>query len=126
MALDLNFGLEIVVCPIVREPDGLAMSSRNAYLSDEERKQATVLSQALTEANRSYTEGERDCSKLKDLMESILKSAPKAGIDYCEVVDAETVQPIDRIEGKAVAALAVLFGKTRLIDNHIFGEKNLM
>lgn len=122
MAMDLNFDLEVVVCPIVRESDGLAMSSRNAYLSDPERDQAVVLSQALEEANRLVLEGEKETARILERMVSILGRASLAKIDYCEVVDAETVHPIARIERKAVAALAVFLGKTRLIDNHILGE----
>ncbi|MCA9409946.1 MAG: pantoate--beta-alanine ligase [Candidatus Omnitrophica bacterium] len=122
MVIDLNFDLEVVVCPIVRETDGLAMSSRNAYLSDEEREQAIVLSQALEEANEMYREGERDALKLKNRISLTIQRAPLAKIDYCEVVDGETIQPIERVEGTGVAALAVFFGKTRLIDNHILGE----
>ena len=123
MTEDLNFGIQIVMGPIVRETDGLAMSSRNAYLSDEEREQAIVLSLALKKANRLYLEGDRDCSRLKETMRAVLERAPRGRVDYCEIVDAETLAPVEHIEKPSVAALAVYFGKTRLIDNHILGEE---
>lgn len=122
MAEDLNFDVEVVVCPIVRETDGLAMSSRNAYLSDEERNQSMVLSQALKQANRLYQSGVRDAAVLKDAMRSIIDRASIARVDYCEIVDGETLEPAVRVGPGGAAALAVFFGKTRLIDNHILGE----
>lgn len=122
MAEDLNFDVEIVVCPIVRETDGLAMSSRNAYLSDEERDQAMVLSQALKRANRLFLQGERSAPLLKEVMRSVLERASGARIDYCEIVDGDSLEPVEQTSTRSAAALAVFFGKTRLIDNHILGE----
>ncbi|QDU62353.1 Pantoate-beta-alanine ligase [Planctomycetes bacterium Pan216] len=117
MAADLNFPVEVRVCPIVREADGLAMSSRNSYLSEEERRDAVVLSQALARAEGLVAKGERDPHRVRLEMVNLLKSTDRAVVDYAEIVDAATLQPIERIDGPALAALAVRFGKTRLIDN---------
>jgi pantoate--beta-alanine ligase len=122
MVLDLDFDLEVRVCPIVREPDGLAMSSRNAYLSEEERKQATVLYRALGVANEMYVSGERDAAVIKARMAESIGSTPLGKLDYAEVVDSETLHPIDKLEGKPVALVAAQFGRSRLIDNHLLGE----
>ncbi|HNZ08163.1 MAG TPA: pantoate--beta-alanine ligase [Bacillota bacterium] len=115
---DLNFGIVIVPVPTVREADGLAISSRNAYLGREDRLRAVVLSRSLKLAERSVAGGERDAGKIKSAMRDLIMSeVPDASIDYIEVVDDDTVQPIERIDGKALIALAVRIGGTRLIDN---------
>ncbi|WP_084234389.1 pantoate--beta-alanine ligase [Papillibacter cinnamivorans] len=117
MAKDLNMDLEIVGCPIVREPDGLAMSSRNSYLSKEERADALVLSRALRQCRERFQSGCRDAQALKEEMRGIIAGASSAVPDYVEIVDAVTFHSVKTIEKKALAALAVYIGKTRLIDN---------
>jgi pantoate--beta-alanine ligase len=117
MVRDLNLDTEIVVCPIVREPDGLAMSSRNAYLSGEERKAATVLSQALRAAENELAAGVRDSLELQRAMQKVLAAEPRARVDYAEIVDAETFEPVVRASRRSYAVLAVHVGKARLIDN---------
>ena len=117
MARDLNLDTEIVVCPIVREADGLAMSSRNTYLSREDRKAATVLYRALQAAGSEMGTGVRDSLQLQNAMRKVLQAEPRARVDYAEIVDAETFEPVVRISRRAYALLAVYIGKTRLIDN---------
>jgi pantoate--beta-alanine ligase len=118
MAKDLNLNSEIVVCPIVREADGLALSSRNAYLNSEERHAATVLFQALSEARREINAGTRDALQLQTAIRKTLSGQPLARLDYAEIVDAETFEPVARIAARsAYILLAVYVGKTRLIDN---------
>lgn len=117
MVRDLNVAVEIVAVPTVREHDGLALSSRNAYLSPEERKAATVLWRALSHASQAVGAGERRVSVLRTLMENIVNSEPLATIDYIELVDDVTLQPVDSVEAPVLAALAVRIGRTRLIDN---------
>jgi pantoate--beta-alanine ligase len=117
MVRDLNLDTEIVVCPIVREPDGLARSSRNAYLSGEERKAATVLSRALRAAETELNAGVRDSLELQRAMRKILDAEPRALIDYAEIVDAETFEHVVRASRRSYAVLAVHIGKARLIDN---------
>jgi pantoate--beta-alanine ligase len=117
MAFDLNVPTEIVVGPTVREPDGLALSSRNRYLSPAERQSATVLIESLSEARRRVEAGERDATALRQMMANRVEATPGAVLDYAEIVDAETFQPVEHLTGPAVAALAVKFGTTRLIDN---------
>ncbi|MBC7185716.1 MAG: pantoate--beta-alanine ligase [Calditrichaeota bacterium] len=117
MAQDLNFDLEIVVAPIVREPDGLAMSSRNSYLSPEERRQAVVLSKALQRASELVAAGERSAARLIEEMEAVIRTAPSAKIDYVAVVDANTLEEVKELRGQVLIALAVWIGSTRLIDN---------
>jgi pantoate--beta-alanine ligase len=117
MVRDLNLDTEIVVCPIVREPDGLAMSSRNAYLSGEERKAATVLSRALRAAETELAAGVRDSLELQRAMHKVLAAEPSARVDYVEIVNAETFEPIVRVSRRSYAVLAVHVGKARLIDN---------
>lgn len=119
MVRDLNFPVEIVAGPIIREPDGLAMSSRNTYLSPEERRQALCLKRALDRAQELFRGGERDVSRLRSQMVACIEQSPLARIDYVEVVDWETLQPIETVERKSLAALAVWIGRTRLIDNVI-------
>ena len=117
MARDLNLDSEIVVSPIVREPDGLALSSRNAYLSAEERKAAPVLYRALDAAKSELAAGVRDALQLQTSLRRKLDSEPLARVDYAEVVDAETFEPVMRVSKPCYVLLAVFIGKTRLIDN---------
>lgn len=114
---DLNLPVEIVTAPIVREPDGLAMSSRNVYLSPEERAQAPVLKASLDEAGRLFAAGERDAGTLLDAVRARIASAPLARPDYVEIVDAGSLEPVAAVKRPALLALAVFFGATRLIDN---------
>ena len=116
---DLNFPLEIVPCPIVREADGLAKSSRNTYLNPEERKAALILSQSLKKGQEAIQQGERDAKKVIDIIRENLQTEPLARIDYVEVVDFENIQRTATIEGETLVAIAVYIGKTRLIDNFI-------
>jgi pantoate--beta-alanine ligase len=118
MVKDLDLPVNIVIGPIVREPDGLAMSSRNAYLSPEERKQAAALYRALQLAKRMARNGERGAGKVKREMGKLLvREAPLGKIDYIEIVDNETLNPVGKISGRALVALAVRFPSARLIDN---------
>ncbi len=117
MARDLNLDSEIVVCPIVRETDGLALSSRNAYLSGEERKAATVLHRALVAAGNELAGGVRDAVQLQNVMRRIIEAEPLAILDYAEIVNADTFEPVVRVARPCYAVLAVFIGKTRLIDN---------
>jgi pantoate--beta-alanine ligase len=117
LVADLNLGLEIVVLPTVREADGLALSSRNVRLNPEERRQARILSQALFAARSAAQRGERDATKLRTAIEAEIGTAPLAVVDYVGVCDAETLEPLETITGKAVALVAARIGSTRLIDN---------
>lgn len=117
---DLNFGIEIVACPIIREEDGLAKSSRNTYLNPEERKAALILSKSLKKGYEAIEAGERDAQKVIGIIRQNLETEPLARVDYVEVVDFENVQRVDRIEGETLVAIAVYIGKTRLIDNFIW------
>ncbi|HEY1866279.1 MAG TPA: pantoate--beta-alanine ligase [Candidatus Acidoferrales bacterium] len=117
MAQDLSLDLEIVVCPIVRESDGLAMSSRNVYLSPSERSAATVLYRALDAARKAIVAGERDAVRLVAAAREVLASEPLAKPDYVEVVDGDSFDTIARVRGKCLMVLAARFGATRLIDN---------
>lgn len=123
MAADLNMELEIRPVPIVREPDGLAMSSRNVYLSPAERQAALVLSRSLQMAAERVAAGERDMGALQEAMQTMIAAEPLADIDYVSIVDYNTLQPVDSLKGRALAALAVRFGKTRLIDNAILSAQ---
>lgn len=114
---DLGLPVEIVVVPTVREPDGLAMSSRNRYLSPDERSAAPVLFRALTAAHDAYATGERDARRLRELMHRELEAVPLATADYVSVADAETLAELERIERPALASLAVRFPSARLIDS---------
>ncbi|MBQ9237251.1 MAG: pantoate--beta-alanine ligase [Prevotella sp.] len=118
-ARDLNFNIEIVPCPIVREDDGLAKSSRNTYLSPEERKAAVILSQSLKKGKQAIENGEKDAKKVISIITESLETEPLAKVDYVEVVDFDNVQRIDQIKGETLVAIAVYIGKTRLIDNFI-------
>ncbi|MEW6684636.1 MAG: pantoate--beta-alanine ligase [Candidatus Edwardsbacteria bacterium] len=117
MVKDLNLPVKIIVAPIVREKDGLAMSSRNTYLSTEERKDATVLYQSLQLAKRMILEGERKSEKIREGMRKFISEKKSAAIDYIAIVNPENLQKIAIIEGKVLITLAVKIGKTRLIDN---------
>jgi pantoate--beta-alanine ligase len=117
MVRDLNQDTEIVVCPIVREADGLAMSSRNAYLKGEDRTAATVLYRTLKAAEREIAAGVRDSLELQRAMAKVLSSESRARVDYAEIVDAATFEPVVRVTRRCYALLAVYLGKTRLIDN---------
>ncbi len=117
MAADLALDSEIVVCPIVREPDGLALSSRNQYLSPAERKAATVLYRALSRARRAIEEGERDSMRIITAMRRELAGEPLGSADYVEIVDADSFEPMMRLTRTSLVLLAVRFGSTRLIDN---------
>lgn len=119
MVLDLDFDIEIIGCPIVREADGLAKSSRNTYLSPEERTQAVILNQSLEEAMGLIDAGETDAGKVKEAIVEKLKSCPLAKIDYVEIVSFDNIQPIRKVEGAVLIAIAVYIGTTRLIDNRI-------
>ena len=117
MVADLNLDAQIVACPIVREPDGLAMSSRNAYLQGADRSAATVLYRALSAAKKEIEEGELESAHLIDSMRRVFSSAPAATLDYAEIVDAETLEPVLRVRKSCLALVAAFVGKTRLIDN---------
>ena len=121
MVSELNMPLEIVTCPTIREPDGLAMSSRNTYLDKEQRRAATVLYRTLTLAEELYVGGERDANTIRRSMTEMIEKESLAEIDYVSVADAETLQELDRIEGKSLVSLAVKIGMTRLIDNVVVG-----
>ncbi len=117
MARDLNLDTEIVVCPVIREADGLALSSRNAYLSAEERKASTALHRALVAARDELSRGVRDAMQLQTAMRRILEAEPLASVDYAEIVSADTFEPVVRVARPCYAVLAVFIGKIRLIDN---------
>lgn len=117
MVRDLNFPVQIIGVPTVREEDGLALSSRNQYLTAEERKQAPLLRRALLQAAELVARGEKSAAQIVQTIRTTLAQAPLARVDYIEVADANTLQPIEQITSGAVLALAVFFGKTRLIDN---------
>lgn len=119
---DLNFNIQIVACPIVREADGLAMSSRNTYLNPEERKAALVLSQSLKLAQKAIDEGEKDAAKVISIITDNIASEPLARVDYVEAVDFHNIQRVGKIEGEVLIAIAVYIGKTRLIDNFIYQD----
>ncbi len=120
MVLDLNMDIEIVGCPIVREADGLAKSSRNTYLSPEERKAALILSQTIQLAEQLFQSGEKDAATIISQMTKKIESEPLARIDYIKIVDAMTMQQIPTIDRPILCAMAVYIGKTRLIDNTMF------
>ena len=119
MVSDLNFGIEIVGCPIIREEDGLAKSSRNTYLSPEERKAALVLSRSLKLGKKLIEDGEKDAGKVIAAIRAEIGKEPLAKIDYVEIVDWNTLEPVESTEGEILTAMAVYIGKTRLIDNFI-------
>ena len=122
MVRDLNMNVQVVGCPIVREEDGLAKSSRNTYLSADERTAALVLSQAVAEGQRLMEAGERSAATVLDAMKQLIEAEPLARIDYVEMVSWDGIKPVETVDGPVLVAMAVYIGKTRLIDNFIFGE----
>lgn len=122
MVRDLNFEIEIVGCPIIREEDGLAKSSRNTYLNAEERKAALVLSQALTLGKQQLAQGEKNTETLISTMTHWIEKEPLAKIDYIEIVDSTSMKPLKKVDCPALCAMAVYIGKTRLIDNFFWSE----
>jgi len=117
MVADLNMKLEIITIPTVREPDGLAMSSRNIYLNSEQRQAATVLYQALSLAKQLWSHGEKDAERIRQHMLTLIQKQPLADIDYVSIADTETLDEMDTVSSPALVSLAVRIGKTRLIDN---------
>lgn len=119
MVIDLNFDIELIIAPIIREPDGLAMSSRNQYLNEDERQDALVLSQALNIAEKMIASGKKNSKTIKAEMMRMIHSAPLVNLDYLEIVDYNSLEPVDRIGGNTLIAIAAIIGSTRLIDNII-------
>jgi pantoate--beta-alanine ligase len=119
MARDLSYPIEIVVCPIVREPDGLAMSSRNIYLDSEQRTAASVLYRSLTAAKHAYENGESDAERLRQVMRDVLGSEPLAQVQYVSCADYDALEELESVTGKTLLSMAVFIGKTRLIDNMV-------
>lgn len=117
MVKDLNFDIEIVGCPIIREEDGLAKSSRNTYLSDDERKAALCLSKGIFAGKEACEKGEKSAEAIKNIIKSEIEKEPMAKIDYVEIVDLKDLQPTETVDKPILAAIAVYIGKTRLIDN---------
>ena len=117
MTHDLNFPTDIVICPTVREPDGLALSSRNTYLDPLQRQAAPVLFRALSQAQEAYLAGERNADTLRGMMGNVLSSEPLAKAQYTSCADYETLEELETVTGKALLSMAVFIGKTRLIDN---------
>ncbi|HEY3616809.1 MAG TPA: pantoate--beta-alanine ligase [Candidatus Sulfotelmatobacter sp.] len=124
MVCDLNLSVEIVVCPIVREPDGLAMSSRNTYLDAEQRKRALVLHRSLMRIQKLAEAGEREAAKLLAAGREEFAQVPSVRLDYLEIVNPDTLDPVKDVSGGALAAVAAIVGSTRLIDNLILSEKS--
>ncbi len=122
MVRDLNFDLEVVGCPIVREADGLAKSSRNTYLNETERKAALVLSRSIEAGKKLLAAGEKDAARIVAAMRAVIEAEPLARIDYVELVDGDSLQPVSTVAGTVLAAVAVYIGTTRLIDNTGFVE----
>jgi len=121
MVLDLNIPTEVIVCPTVREADGLAMSSRNTYLNPDERKAAAVLYRALSAAKTAYEKGERSAEVLRKIVTDIVASEPLAQLQYISCADYDSLQELELVSGKALLSMAAFVGKTRLIDNFILG-----
>jgi pantoate--beta-alanine ligase len=117
MVRDLNLPVEVVVCPIVREPDGLAMSSRNAYLSPQERRSALVLNRSLAHVKNRFDQGERNPANLTEAGKQALAQEPAVRLDYFEIVDPATLDPVEKLTSPALVAIAAFVGNTRLIDN---------
>lgn len=120
MVRDLNMNVEVVGCPIIREADGLAKSSRNTYLSEEERKAGLVLSQAVKLGQKLIAEGEKSAAAVTGAMSELISAEPLAKIDYVSMVSWDSIEPVETIEGPVLVAMAVYIGKTRLIDNFIY------
>jgi pantoate--beta-alanine ligase len=121
MTRDLNFPIEVIICPIVRADDGLAMSSRNVYLNTEERQAATVLYRSLNAARAAYDDGERDANTLRRIMTDIINAEPLASLQYVSCADYDTLMELEALTGKSLLSMAVFLGKTRLIDNLVLG-----
>jgi len=121
MVRDLNFPIEMIICPTTREADGLAMSSRNKYLEGADRPAATILFRALSAAKAAYEGGERNAEKLRTVMKGMLDSEPRAQPQYVSCADYDTLEELDLISGKTLLSMAALIGKTRLIDNFVLG-----
>lgn len=119
MARDLSFGTQIIGCPIIREADGLAKSSRNTYLSEEERRAAVIISRSLKSGLEMIERGETDAETVVEAIKTSIGSEPLAKIDYVKAVDADSIEPVRKITGRVLVAAAVYIGKTRLIDNFI-------
>ena len=122
MVTDINMNLKVVVCPTIREPDGLAMSSRNVYLNPEQRKAAPVLNKSLLLANELFTHGERNTALILEKMTVLIQKEPQANIDYINISDTATLAELKTISQSALVSMAVRFGNTRLIDNIILGQ----
>lgn len=122
MVQDLNFPIKIIGCPIIRESDGLAKSSRNIYLSEEERKSALVLNKSLKEALNALNHGERNLNNIKKIIVNMINKEPLTKIDYVNIVDSANLQPVEEIQSSILIAIAVYIGKTRLIDNFTFAK----
>jgi pantoate--beta-alanine ligase len=122
MVADLNFPIEVVVCPTVREEDGLAKSSRNTYLDEAQRKAATVLFRSLTAAVDGFEAGEREAEKLREIMLVVLNEEPLANVQYVSVADPDTLEELTVDVARALLSMAVYIGETRLIDNMIVGQ----
>lgn len=123
MVRDLNFPIQIIVAPIVREPDGLAMSSRNFYLTPEERQQAPIIFKALQAARENVKNGLTDANQVRDQITKMIQTSPLARIDYVEIIDDQTLTPVETVKPGTFAAVAVYYGKTRLIDNIYLKER---
>ena len=121
MVADLDMGVQVLGVPIVREPDGLAMSSRNVRLTPDDRTRAIVVSRALDEGQRRFESGETDADAIKSAVASMIEAEPRARLEYVELVDAETLTDVDEIAGPVALLTAAWFGDVRLIDNHAFG-----
>jgi pantoate--beta-alanine ligase len=117
MVDDLNYGIKMMIAPTIREKDGLALSSRNRYLSEEERKQAAALYESLREAKRLISGGERSVSRIASRMRSLISRQPSAELDYIAITDARTLESLKKLKGEVLISLAVRFGRARLIDN---------
>lgn len=121
MAVDLSFPLEVIICPTVREADGLAMSSRNKYLNETERQAATVLFRALSAAKQLYESGEREAEALRRKMREVIEAEPLVQMQYVSCADYDSLEELDVVKGKSLLSMAVFVGKTRLIDNFVLG-----
>ena len=119
MVRDLNMDIDVIGCPIIREDDGLAKSSRNTYLNTDERKAALVLSKAVFKGEELIKNGEKNSDVILNTMKDIINSEPLAKIDYVQLVNADSIEPLETAEGRVLVAMAVYIGKTRLIDNFI-------
>jgi pantoate--beta-alanine ligase len=122
MTRDLDFPVDVVICPTVREPDGLAMSSRNSYLNPEERRAATVLFRALSAAKAAHDSGEQNAESLRTLMRGMIESEPLAKLQYVSCADYDTLEELQTVSDRALLSMAVHIGKTRLIDNFVIGD----